>query len=243
MSDDVVLSIDSNVNQFLKKIKEIHDSQIPFAMKEAVNATAFICRDVLMMDYSRVFNERNPNLKKLIRIEKADKKLTMARIYFDKMWMANNVYGGEKDAKPGRDIPIPQEVVYDQGMKGDGKILRKYYVTAQLAAADKADNRKKRLRHTAHGDKMYTEYKRQIRESNNQYQSFLLTSKEHPGAIYLARHVVGNKDDLEWLYAMYPKVKMDKKWDWDKVVPITFDFHIEQEFLKAYDSALKSEKK
>lgn len=225
--------VSCNINEFLKDIKDIREKQLPFAMKEAVNANAFRSRRALIKDYPRKFTMRNKGLPNLIRIDKADKKIPAARIYLDKLFMANQEYGGEKKAKAGKSVPIPRDVVKNGGMTAKGAIKQTYYVSALLADAAKS-KRKTRIRK----GRKYGENMPSARVSK--YKPFEMETAS--GIKYIARHVQGSRK-LEWMYAMHPKVFVPPRWGWQKIVEFFYKKYIEQDFRIAYRKALSTAKK
>lgn len=222
-----------NVNKLLKDFRDVKEKQLPYAMKEAVNANAFRARRALIKDYPRKFKMRNSGLPNLIRIDKADKKVPAARIYLDKLFMVKQEYGGDKVAKPGKSVPIPLDAVVEKGMTSKGAIKKNYYVSALLADAEKG-GRRTRFR----DGKTRTESRPHAR-SSSQYKPFELTGKT--GVKYIARHIKGTRK-LEWLYSMYPKVYVPPRWGWQKIVEFFYRKYIQSDFETAYQKALKTAK-
>lgn len=225
--------ISCNVNKFLKDVDVIKEKQIPFAMKEAVNANAFRSRRVLIKDYPRKFTMRSKGLPNLIRIDKATKKIPAARIYMDKLFMARQEYGGEKDAKAGKSVPIPRDVVNEKGLTSKGAIKKNFYVSALLKQSEND-----KLKHRIRGGKMRTEHKQAPRQ-NSKYKPFEM--ERNDGVRFIARHVAGSRK-LEWMYSLYPKVVVPPRWGWQKIVEFFYKKYIDKDFSEAYQKALKTEK-
>lgn len=221
-----------NVTKLMNGIKDFKEKQLPFAMKEAVNANAFRSRRALIKDYPRKFTMRNKGLPNLIRIDKADKKVPAARIYMDKLFMVAQEYGGEKKAKAGKSVPVPQEGVLAKGMNTKGAIKQSYYVSALLADAKKS--RKTRIRN----GRRYGESMPKARVSK--YKPFEMETSS--GIKYIARHIQGSRK-LEWMYAMHPKVFVPPRWGWQKIVAFFYKKYIEKDFQAAYSKALATAKK
>lgn len=225
--------VSCNINKFLKEIDDVREKQLPFAMKEAVNANAFRSRRALIKDYPRKFTMRNKGLPNLIRIDKADKKVPAARIYLDKLFMARQEYGGEKVAKPGKSVPVPREGVTSKGMTVKGAIKPGYYVSALLADA-KNGGKKSRIRK---GSK-YSENRPSARKVSK-YKPFEIERAD--GVKFIVRHIAGSRK-LEWMYAMYPKVEVPARWNWQRIVEFFYKKYIESDFKTAYQKALKTAK-
>lgn len=230
-----------NVDKLLKSVKVIHKEQLPYAMKEAVNTVAFKARKALIDDYPKKFTMRSKGLPNLIRIDKADKNKVWASVYLDKLFMARQEYGGNKVAKPGKGVAIPQEGVTAKGLNAKGGVKQGYYVSALLADAE----RNKRTRHRNGGK--HTENLPTPKKSNK-YHPFEMERAD--GVRYIARHIEGTKynkskkqyEKLEWMYALHPKVVVPKRWGWQKLVRQICKSNIAGAFFAAYSKALKTEK-
>ena len=61
------------------------------------------------------------------------------------------------------------------------------------------------------------------------------------GVRFIARHIAGTRD-LEWLYALYPKVVVPARWGWQKLVRQICKANIAGAFFAAYKKALRTEK-
>ena len=232
-----------DVEKLLKNVRNVREKQLPYAMKEAVNAVAFKARKALIDDYPKKFTMRSKGLPNLIRIDKADKKIPAAMIYMDKLFMARQEYGGDKKAKPGKGVAVPQEGVTEKGLTGKGSIKKNYYVSALLA--DAAMNRQRKRRRNS---RVYTENRPGARKSSK-YHPFEMERAD--GVRYIARHVEGARYDkaskkynkLEWMYALHPKVVVPPRWGWQKLVKEVYNKNIKLEFDAAYRKALATEKK
>lgn len=223
-----------NVDKLLKGVRDVREKQLPYAMKEAVNANAFRARRVLIKDYPRKFTMRSKGLPNLIRIDKADKKVPAARIYLDKPFIARQEYGGEKVAKPGKGVAVPRPGVTEKGgLTSKGSVKPGYYVSALLADAEK-NKRRSRVRN----GRRYEENRPSARESSK-YHPFEM--ERNDGVRFIARHIAGSRN-LEWLYALYPKVIVPARWGWQKIVKFFYENHIESDFEAAYRKALESAK-
>lgn len=231
-----------NVNELLKNVKEVREKQLPYAMKEAVNAVAFKARNALIEDYPKKFTMRSKGLPRLIRIDKADKKVPAAMVYLDKLFMAKQEYGDDKVAKPGKGVAVPRPGVTEKGLNARGGIKQGYYVSALLADAEKNKRRKRKRR-----GREYTENRPSARVSK--YHPFEIEMPD--GVRYIARHIEGaqwNKslkkyDKMEWMYALHPKVVVPPRWGWQKLVKEIYDKNIKLEFDRAYQKALATAKK
>lgn len=223
-----------NVDKVLKNVKDIREKQLPYAIKEAVNANAFRARRALIKDYPRKFTMRSKGLPNLIRIDKADKKIPAARIYLDKLFMAKQEYGGDKVAKPGKGVAVPRPGVTEKGLTAKGAIKQGYYVSALLADAEKNKRRKRRRR-----GREYAESRPEARK-NSKYHPFEMERTD--GVRFIARHIAGTRK-LEWMYALHPKVVVPPRWGWQKIVKFFFDKYIKSDFETSYRKALASAKK
>lgn len=223
-----------NVDKLLKGVRDVREKQLPYAMKEAVNANAFRARRALIKDYPRKFTMRSKGLPNLIRIDKADKKVPAARIYLDKPFMARQEYGGEKVAKPGKGVAVPRPGVTEKGgLTSKGSVKPGYYVSALLADAEK-NKRRSRVRN----GRKYGENRPSARKSSK-YHPFEM--KRTDGVRFIARHIAGSRK-LEWLYALYPKVVVPARWGWQKIVKFFYEKYIKSDFEAAYRKALESAK-
>lgn len=231
-----------NVDKLLKGVRDVREKQLPYAMKEAVNANAFRARRALIKDYPRKFTMRSKGLPNLIRIDKADKKVPAARIYLDKPFMARQEYGGEKVAKPGKGVAVPRPGVTEMGgLTSKGSVKPGYYVSALLADAEKNKRRKRKRR-----GREYTENRPSARVSK--YHPFEIEMPD--GVRYIARHIEGaqwNKslkkyNKMEWMYALHPKVVVPPRWGWQKIVKFFYEKYIKSDFEAAYRKALESAK-
>lgn len=222
-----------NVDKLLKGIREIKEKQLPYAMKEAVNAVAFKARNALIEDYPKKFTMRSKGLPRLIRIDKADKKISAARICLDKIFMAKQEYGGDKVAKPGKGVAVPRPGVTEKGLTVKGAIKQGYYVSALLADAEKNKRRKRRRR-----GREYAESRPEARK-NSKYHPFEMERAD--GVRFIARHIAGTRK-LEWMYALHPKVVVPPRWGWQKLVRQVYKANIAGAFFSAYKKALQTEK-
>jgi hypothetical protein len=230
-----------NVDKLLKSVKVLHKEQLPYAMKEATNTVAFKARKALIEDYPKRFTVRSKGLPNLIRVDKADKNKQWASVYLDKLFMVRQEYGGDKVAKPGKGVAIPQEGVTEKGLDAKGGVKKGYYVSALLEDA----RRNKRTRHRNGG--VYTENLPKPRKSNK-YHPFEMECAD--GVRYIALHVEGAKynksekqyEKLEWMYVLHPKIFVPKRWGWQKLVMKIFKSNIAGAFYAAYSKALKTEK-
>lgn len=232
-----------DVEKLLKNVRNVREKQLPYAMKEAVNAVAFKARKALIDDYPKKFTMRSKGLPNLIRIDKADKKIPAAMIYMDKLFMARQEYGGDKVAKPGKGVPLPEDYVMDNQLTGKGSIKKNYYVSALIADAAGSKRRKRRR-----NGREYTENMPEARKSSK-YHAFEMERAD--GLRFIARHIEGVKWDkskkqyekLEWLYALFPKVVVPPRWGWQKLVKEVYNKNIKLEFDAAYRKALATAKK
>ena len=223
-----------NVDKLLKGMRDVREKQLPYAMKEAVNANAFRARRALIKDYPRKFTMRSKGLPNLIRIDKADKKVPAARIYLDKQFMARQEYGGEKVAKPGKGVAVPRPGVTENGgLTSKGSVKPGYYVSALMADAEK-NKRRSRVRN----GRKYGENRPSARKSSK-YHPFEI--ERNAGVRFIARHIAGSRK-LEWLYALYPKVVVPPRWGWQKIVKFFYEKYIKSDFEAAYRKALESAK-
>ena len=231
-----------NVDELLKNVKDVREKQLPYAIKEAVNAVAFKARNALIEDYPKKFTMRSKGLPKLIRIDKADKKTPAAMIYLDKLFMVKQEYGDDKVAKPGKSVAVPRPGVTEKGLNARGGIKQGYYVSALLADSEK-NKRRKRIRN----GRRYEENRQSARKSSK-YHPFEMEMPD--GVRYIARHVDGatynsatkKYSKLEWMYALHPKVVVPPRWGWQKLVKEIYDKNIKLEFDKAYQNALETAK-
>ena len=222
-----------NVDKLLKGVKVIREKQLPYAMKEAVNTVAFKARKALIEDYPKKFTMRSKGLPNLIRIEKADKNKQFALIYMDKLFMARQEYGGDKKAKPGKGVAVPRDGVNEKGLTAKGSVKPGYYVSALLADSEKNKRRKRRR-----NGRVYTENRPDARKKSK-YHPFQI---EMPDSVrYIARHIAGTRD-LEWMYALHPKVVVPPRWGWQKLVQRVYKANIAGAFFSAYKKALQTEK-
>ena len=222
-----------NVDELLKNVKNVREKQLPYAMKEAVNAVAFKARNALIEDYPKKFTMRSKGLPRLIRIDKADKKIPAAMVYLDKLFMAKQEYGDDKVAKPGKGVAVPRPGVTEKGLNARGGVKQSYYVSALLADAEKNKRRKRKRR-----SREYTENRSSARVSK--YHPFEMEMPD--GVRYIARHIAGTRN-LEWMYALHPKVYVPPRWGWQKLVKEVYDKNIKLEFDRAYQKALETAKK
>lgn len=236
------VQITCNVDKLLKGVREIREKQLPYAIKEAVNAVAFKAREALIEDYPKKFTVRSKGLPRLIRIDKADKNKTWASIYLDKLFMAKQEYGGEKRAEPGKGVAVPRPGVTEGGLNARGSIKKNYYVSALLADSD-ANKRRRRIRR----GREYSENRPSARKSTK-YHSFEIEMAD--GVRYIARHVEGAKydkntkkyDKMEWMYALHPLVTVNPRWGWQELVRKIFKESISAAFAASYSKALKTAK-
>ena len=226
--------VSCNVDKLLKGVKEIHEKQLPYAMKEAVNTVAFKARKALIADYPKKFTMRSKGLPNLIRVEKADKNKVWASVYLDKLFMAKQEYGGEKRAEPGKGVAVPRPGVTEKGgLTAKGSIKPGYYVSALLADSEK-NKRRKRIRN----GRKYQENRPSARRSSK-YHPFEIEMPD--GVRYIARHIAGSRN-LEWMYALHTKVVVPPRWGWQKLVMRVCKSNIAGAFFSAYKKALLTEK-
>lgn len=230
-----------NVDKLLKGMRDVREKQLPYAMKEAVNANAFRARRALIKDYPRKFTMRSKGLPNLIRIDKADKKVPAAMVYLDKLFMAKQEYGDDKVAKPGKGVAVPRPGVTEKGLNARGGIKQGYYVSALLADSEKNKRRKRKRR-----GREYTENRPSARVSK--YHPFEMEMPD--GTRFIARHVAGatynpatkKYSEMEWMYILYPKVVVPPRWGWQKIVKFFYEKYIKSDFEAAYRKALESAK-
>lgn len=232
-----------NVDKLLKGVREVREKQLPYAMKEAMNAVAFKARKTLIEDYPKKFTMRSKGLPNLIRIDKADKNKQFALIYMDKLFMVRQEYGGDKVAKPGKGVAVPRDGVTEKGgLTSKGSVKPGYYVSALLADAEK-NKRRSRVRN----GRKYVENRPSARKSSK-YHPFEIEMPD--GVRYIARHIEGaqwNKslkkyNKMEWMYALHPKVVVPARWGWQKLVRQVCKANIAGAFFSAYKKALQTEK-
>lgn len=231
-----------NVDKLLKGVRDVREKQLPYAMKEAVNSVAFKARKALIEDYPKKFTMRSKGLPNLIRIDKAEKNKQFASIYMDKLFMARQEYGGDKVAKPGKGVPLPEDYVMNNQLTGKGSIKKNYYVSALIADAAGSKRRKRRR-----NGREYTENMPEARKSSK-YHAFEMERAD--GLRFIARHIEGVKwnkskkqyEKLEWLYALFPKVVVPARWGWQKLVRQICKANIAGAFFSAYKKALQTEK-
>lgn len=231
-----------NVKELLKDVKDVREKQLPYAMKEAVNAVAFKARNALIEDYPKKFTMRSKGLPRLIRIDKADKKNPAAMVYLDKIFMAKQEYGDDKVAEPGKGVAVPRDGVTEKGLNARGGIKQGYYVSALLADSEKNKRRKRKRR-----GREYTENRPSARVSK--YHPFEMEKAD--GTRFIARHVAGatynpatkKYSEMEWMYILYPKVVVPPRWGWHKLVKEIYDKNIKLEFETAYQKALETAEK
>ena len=224
-----------DVDKLLKGVREVREKQLPYAMKEAINAVAFKARKALIEDYPKKFTMRSKGLPNLIRIDKAEKNKQFASIYMDKLFMARQEYGGDKVAKPGKGVAVPRPGVTEKGgLTSKGSVKPGYYVSALIADAEK-NKRRSRVRN----GRRYAENRPSARKSASKYHPFEM--ERNDGVRFIARHIAGTRN-LEWLYALYPKVVVPARWGWQKLVRQICKANIAGAFFSAYKKALQTEK-
>lgn len=228
------MKVTCDINSLLKTVHNVQEKQLPYAMKEAANAVAFRARSTLIKSYPRKFHVRAKGLPNLIHVDKADKKVPVAKVYLDLLFMAKQEYGSEKVAEPGKSVPVPQEGVNEKGLTTKGSIKKNYYVSSLLSDAEK-NKKRKRIRN----GKVRTENRPEAR-TDSKYHPFQMEMPD--GVRYIARHIAGSRK-LEWMYAMHPKVVVPPRWGWQKIVKFVFDKYIKSYFDEAYRKAVSTARK
>lgn len=211
-------------NEIKKNVK-----QIKFAAMNAVNDVAFgAVRKNLISEYEKNFTVRNKSFPRAIHVDKATKDRLTANVSYKADFMKLHATGGVR--VPER-APVSISVPIDNDAPGrhlpSGKVRSRDKVAALLQYAN--DHSKKAV-----GRKGVK-------------HAFVLKSggkavviKRDKGNTTVASRHRGNTDKV--LYAFSTQAKIEKRWDFDKIVTDTAQNELPKTFEKRFAEAVKTAK-
>ncbi len=108
----IAIRVDHNLKQWRRKLSDFQRRQIPFAMSQALNDTAFDVRRHIVdriwpNSFPRAANKRFPNVA--FRVKKATKR-NLESVVFDRLkrdWLMLHIRGGTKRPWTSRNLAVP----------------------------------------------------------------------------------------------------------------------------------------
>lgn len=215
-----------------KQIKG-YEKQVRFAAMNAVNDLAFgRVRNNLVSAYEHTFHVRNKSFPRAIQIKKVkDKKDDLVvEISYKADFMKLHTTGGIREAEghPLLSIPIENDVSIKHAP--NGKVRQRDRAPGLLKDANDK-NFKKTKGHSA------------------VKHAFILRKNAGGTAVIMKRaktttkkeqRFKGNEDQV--FYALKDKAKIEKRWDFDRIVEVTANRHLLKYFKKRLDEAIRTAK-
>lgn len=222
MSGSIYCDLKNLAKTIEKELKK-DVKQVEFAAMKTLNNVAFKARENLMGGYSKSFTVRNKNLPKAVAVKKATKENLEAEVSFPKDWMLLNTIGGEKRPENSKSLAFAGSEI-DKGSRLSSGKIKKSQKPAQLLKF--ADNHPNRTKGGKNGSKRPHAFK---------------TIGKHGYPVVGIRESSGSRE-TKWLYSLQTKAKIEKKWDFEKIVNDTAEKEIEKEFDKQLVCALETAK-
>lgn len=215
-----------------KQIKD-YQKQVRFAAMNAINDLAF--KDVrknLTAAYEHTFRVRNKSFPRAIQIKKATKENLVAEVSYKADFMKLHTTGGIREPEGNENktlsIPIENDVTVKHTAKGT--VRERDRATGLLKYANES-NFKKSKGHSA------------------VKHAFILKKNAGGTAVIMKRaktttkkkdRYKGNEDTV--FYALKDKAKIEKRWDFDRIVEVTANRHLLKYFKKRLDEAIRTAK-
>ena len=220
-----------DLSKVLQKEVQNEIKQIKFAAMNALNDVAFKdCRANLVKAYEHTFRVRNKSFPRAIQIKKATKDNLQVEVSYKADFMAIHAKGGTREPDDGKKmLTIPYENDVTVKHAPNGKVRQRDRVPSLLRDYD-SKNFKKSVGHSAVKHAFLLKYG----------DGRAVVMKRAKNTTTLASRERGNGDKV--FYALKNKAKIEKKWDFEKIVTTTADRHLKKYFDKRLDEALKTAK-
>lgn len=219
----------ADFGKVLKNELEKTQKQMKYAASRAINRAAFKVREDLQKEYREVFTVRSQNLPKMINIQKkATKQDLSATIGMDKKfnWLAVQTTGGTRlpknvsKTKSLSTTPIPVGEKMEVNRNSSGKMRPSMNPGSLLKYGDQ--NRRKR--------------KNKVQNPH----AFKMTLKN--GLQVIAKRDKSDRSKIDVMYYRVPKVKIEKRWDFDAVAKKSFEKNFPKFYDEEFEKAMRTAK-
>ena len=220
-----------NFSKMLQKEVNNQIKQAKFAAMNALNDVAFKdCRTNLVKAYEHTFHVRNKSFPKAIQIKKATIDNLQAEVAYKAEFMAVHAKGGTREPTDGRKaLTIPYENDVTVKHSSSGKVRQRDKVPSLLADYN-SKNFKKTVGHSAVKHAFILKYG----------DGRAVVMKRAKNTTTLKSRERDNGDKV--FYALKDKAKIEKRWDFDKIVKTTADRHLPKYFEKRLEEAMRTAK-
>ena len=217
-----------NLAKAIARQAVIMEKNVKVAAAMALTNVAFKSTRDIEAEYRKTFHVRNQNFAKALLYRKATPAILVASVWYKNDFMELHTTGGirkptnEKVEHGGSRSAISVPFSENDRRMANGKTRKRDRAPSLLKYANDNDNKKQ---------KAVSAVKK----------PFLLKTKE--GKAYIVKRAKGNttlasrkphNGDL-FLFTLAKEVKIDKKWDFNKIVEDSVEKRLDKEYVKAFE--------